>query len=101
MSYHDGRACHMCGDDAVWMPMIAEGSILVDRPLCGGCTDDLTTLCPTCDHRIWQADGVRIYSSPDLYCRTCAEAHPAMRLSADRESRRDIARDDSFDGRRR
>lgn len=97
----DGAACVICGDDAVWAPTIAEGSLLKDVPLCGDCTDDKTAICPGCDHRIWQADGVRVYSTPDLYCRPCADKKEAAFVAGWlSEHRRDVNRDDFNDRRR-
>lgn len=89
----DGAPCDRCGDDAVWAPTILEGSRLSDVSLCGACTDDLTTLCPDCQHRIWQADGLRITGSPDLHCRDCAKRDANLTAEFIRESRRDEMND--------
>ena len=91
----DGASCALCGDDAVWMPTIAEGSVLTDVPLCGACSDDQTTLCPGCDHRIFQKDGIRVYSGPDLYCRSCSDKKEAAFVASwDRAHKQDVARDE-------
>lgn len=89
----DGAPCDRCGDDSVWAPTILEGSRFSDVPLCGACTDDLTTICPDCNHRIWQQDGIRITGSPDLYCRQCASRDATLTAEFIRESRRDEAND--------
>jgi hypothetical protein len=74
----DGRPCHLCGDDAVQIVTVAEGSALVDRALCGDCLDDQITCCPVCEATIYQRDGVRVYSTPELHCASCASQHPAL-----------------------
>ncbi len=91
---YDGALCLICGDTAVAVYLIAEGSRLEDRALCGTCHDDLTTLCPSCNYLVWQSDCQRI--GYDLYCNGCATRHPAVvgklaaQLAAD-EWRDDVA----------
>jgi hypothetical protein len=89
-----GAACHVCGDDAVWAPTIAEGSQLVDRPLCGACSDDLTTVCPGCYTRIWQKDGERVFVSSELECKGCYQSHFLIAEGRESASRADVRRDD-------
>ena len=72
----DGAACVECGEDAFGVYAIAEGSRLEDRPLCGPCHDDLTTICPSCNYLVWQSDCQRV--GYELYCNPCATRHPAV-----------------------
>lgn len=74
--YHDGAPCKHCGDDAVTVLTVAEGSRLIDVPLCGPCCDDAVTICPSCEYRVWQNDCTRIGS--ELYCEGCAAKHPVV-----------------------
>ena len=62
-----GCACKECGDDADLITAL-EGR---DVPLCAVCYTDQTTICPRCEQRIWQSEGYRACSTPDLYCGTC------------------------------
>jgi len=87
---HDGAACALCGDDAVWSPSVMG----TDTPLCGDCTDDHTTICPGCHTRLYQRDGVRLYDSPRLYCSSCAA--PELIQDSEAASRADVDRDDSL-----
>jgi hypothetical protein len=64
----DGCACAECGEDAV-IELLMQGSFF-EVPLCGACADQLTE-CPGCEQLIWQRNGTRIYSSPNLYCPRC------------------------------
>ena len=73
---YDGAECHECGDTAVAVYAIAEGSRLEDRALCGTCHDDLATQCPGCNYLVWQSDCQRI--GYVLYCNPCAIRHPAV-----------------------
>lgn len=78
---HDGTACHFCGERAqveitVQTP---RGEYRIETvPACHDCIHDLTAVCPTCEERIVQADGVRIYRSSTLHCISCAAQHPAL-----------------------
>jgi hypothetical protein len=68
----DGAACYHCGEDSVWLPTIAEGSHLVERPLCGACSDDQTFICVDCGVRSWNADAAKVYDTFNR-CRPCAD----------------------------
>jgi hypothetical protein len=89
--------CRGCGEPADGAMRI-QGTYF-DTPLCGDCKDDLTTICPGCEQRIWQARGYRIYSTASLYCERCAKQHPAVAESVEADARADER--DSFNEARR
>ena len=62
--------CAGCADEAT-MTAVVEGET---TPLCADCFHDSTFICPDCNDRFWQCDGVRIFVSPLLWCRPCADA---------------------------
>lgn len=64
------------------------------RLLCAACAKDQLTKCPDCDAVIWQADAVRVFSAPALYCLSCAHKYPHMIEGYIRELRADEQRDD-------
>lgn len=68
---HDGAPCHLCGEEAVMAIPIAEGAQMVERPLCGPCQDDHVTKCSRCETTIWQRDGTRVFTTPELFCGGC------------------------------
>jgi hypothetical protein len=88
----DGAPCSLCGDDAVWSPLVNGHEI----NLCGDCTDDQTTVCPSCHTRIYQQDGIRLYSTTSLYCASCAHQHPALIEGREAASCADVDRDDAL-----
>ena len=95
-THHDGIACETCGEQADRGPRILGRQNPV--PLCSDCYDDLTTICAgSCERRIWQAAGVRLFGA-SLHCRDCAR--PWLTAQSTKALKRDEARDD-FEQRRR
>lgn len=94
----DGASCALCGDDAVEVREV-EGKRL---PLCGSCCDEQITNCPDCQTTIFQANGVRVFSAPELYCHACSRTYPHMQAGYIQELRADETRDeDTFNRTRR
>src|SRR5688572_19972283 len=108
MSDHDdpdpsphGVACELCGDSATCAKPIQ--GFDHPMPLCDRCDDTQVAECADSDCGAWfLADqGVRIYSTSSLYCPQCAREHDRVMEGLERESRRDMDRDDHFDQVRR
>src|SRR5688572_881234 len=94
----DAVECRGCGEEADGCTRI-QGTFY-DIPLCRDCHDDLTCLCPSCDQRIWQARGTRLYATSSLYCDKCSAHNRAVAESVDADLRAD-EQADSFNERRR
>lgn len=90
--------CRGCGEAADRAVRI-QGA-WADIPLCRDCVDDLTTICPQCEQRIWQARGVRLYTTSSLYCDSCAKQHPVVADDRNRAAWADEARDEMNERRR-
>jgi hypothetical protein len=86
--------CEVCHADAIGTREVAVGSLLRDVPLCEACESDAVCHCPACDQLIFQNDGIRVYSDPDLYCRRCGEIKNAAIAASQIAHRRDVERDD-------
>jgi hypothetical protein len=85
--FHDAVECQGCGEsgDAVAGPVMVVGRSY-PVPLCRECEDNLTFICPDCDRRIWTEQGIRVYSTANLYCGPCGRQHPAVAESIERDS---------------
>lgn len=95
-----GPACELCGDRANWAIPV-QGSDHYPVFLCEKCEHDKLCNCEDCGDVIWQKDGIRVYSSPSLYCHSCAAKHPQLILGREIEAKRDEERDRAFDDVRR
>ncbi len=86
----DGATCQAerCGEDATGVHVID----CKDVALCLDCLHSDVTECPGCERLIWQKDGHRVYSSPNLYCSACAKA--SLFDAGARQHRADERRDD-------
>lgn len=80
----DGRACLMCGDDALDAKLLQGHTHAI--ALCDPCLDNVAT-CPQCEQEFWGPEGYRIYASPDLYCASCAAQHPAVVMGREVDAR--------------
>lgn len=97
-THADETECRGCGEPADYAVMLQGGFYPI--ALCRDCKDDMTTICPSCDQRIWQARGTRLYATSNLYCDKCVKQNSAAVADLDRSARRDESRDD-FEQRRR
>lgn len=71
-----GAPCHLCGEDAITVETVAEGSSLKEVALCARCSDEQITLCPACEQFAWTRDCTRI--GRELYCDSCSAKHPVI-----------------------
>ena len=90
----DGAACYCCGEYAVTVVPIVEGTRIAERALCGDCYETFVATCPDCEYRIWVKDGERLYASADLYCADCKKHHQPYARDLEQAAKADIDRDD-------
>lgn len=83
--------CDVCGEDRVTRVLSIHGMTDPYR-LCRECEHDDTAICGQCGVRLFQEDGVRLYSSPTLFCSSCASQHPAIVDGLHRELMADMNR---------
>src|SRR5688572_30557278 len=83
----DAVECRGCGEEADGCTRI-QGTFM-EIPLCRDCQDDLTAICPSCDQRIWQTRGTRLYSTSNLYCEKCVKQNNAVAASVDADLKAD------------
>lgn len=92
LNVHDD--CELCSEHQTLTGQIREGCTYARHVLCGPCWETETFTCPDCHENFWNEQGTRVFSTPDLYCQRCTRAYPHVAAGRERESRRDIARDD-------
>lgn len=87
--------CRECGtEDNVSEVPIQNFTGIDVFPLCGSCCADQVTACPDCKELIWQDEGIRVFTSSNLYCTACAKQHGVVVQGLEQAARIDVDRDE-------